>query len=254
MIHTTALVHDKAEIGRDVTIGPFAVIEAGAIIGDGCLLGARTHVKTWTRLGRENRVAEGAILGGAPQHVSYQGEETWLEVGDRNFIGEYVTLHRGTTIRGKTVIGDENYFMGYSHVGHDCLVGSRCVFTSYSALAGHCEMEDRAILGAYAGVHQFTRIGTMAMLGAGAKIGQDLVPYVIAQGYPARPKMVNMVGLQRNDVPEDQRILIRKMFKILFRKGGTVGQAVERLKTLGDAPVVSHMIEFIEKSERGICM
>ena len=254
MIHNTAIVDPDAEIADDVTIGPFAIVETGTVIGPGCTLSARSHVKRWTRLGARNLLLEGVVLGGAPQHLSYKGEETWLEIGDDNYLGEYVTVHRGTTHSGKTVIGNGNYIMGYSHVGHDCRIGSDCVLTNYAGLAGHCLLEDKVILGAYAGLHQFTRVGTMAMVGAGAKVGQDVVPYVIAQGYPARPKMVNLVGLQRNDVPEATRNLIRRMFRIIFQSGMAVPQILENLQALGDDPAVLHMIEFIQGSERGFCM
>ena len=253
MIHQTAIVDKKAEIGANVEIGPFAIVEAGTIIGESCLIGARAHVKTWTRLGSGNKIQEGAILGGAPQHASYKGEETWLEIGDENFIGEYVTLHRGTSYSGKTVIGNKNYIMGYSHIGHDCRISDSCVFTNYAGVAGHCTIEAKAILGAYAGLHQFTRVGTMAMVGAGTKIGQDVVPYMIAQGYPGRHMMVNMVGMERNNISSEDRSLVRKMFRVLFRSGLTKENALDKLRELPNARVVSDVIEFIENSERGIC-
>jgi len=253
VIHKTAIIDPDAQIGANVSVGPFAIIESGTIIGDNNEIGARSHIKTWTRIGNGNRILEGAILGGSPQHISYKGEETWLKIGHENYIGEYVTIHRGTSISGKTIIGEKNYIMGYSHIGHDCRVGSSCVFTSYSGVAGHCEIEDRALLGAYAGLHQFTRVGTMAMIGAGSKVGQDVVPYVIVQGFPARPRTVNSIGLQRNKMPEDQRSLVKKMFKILFRSGLSTDNALLQIKELPENPVVSHMIEFIEGSDRGIC-
>lgn len=254
MIHPTSIVDSGAHIAPDADIGPFAVVEADTTIGEGCRLAARTHVKRWTRLGARNTVLEGAILGGPPQHTSYKGEETWLEIGDDNVIGEYVTLHRGTSILGKTVIGNGNYFMGYSHIGHDCRVGNGVILTSYAGVAGHCTLEDKALLGAYAGVHQFVRVGTMAMLGAGAKVGQDIVPYIIVQGYPARPKTVNLIGLQRNGVLEPSRNLIRKMYKILFQSGLSLPESLRRLRDLPDDPVVRNTIEFIEGSKRGVCI
>lgn len=253
MIHQTAIVSSDATIGSNIRVGPFAVIEAGAEIGNDCIIGARAHIKTWTRIGSGNIILEGAVLGGAPQHTAYQGEETWLIIGDGNRIGEFATLHRGTSETGKTVIGNRNYIMGYAHIGHDCRVGNHCILTNYAGLAGHCALEDRVILGAYAGLHQFVRVGEMAMVAAGAKLGKDLVPYIIAQGYPATPKSVNMVGLDRNGVDEKGRTLIRKIFKIMFRSGRSVPEALDEIKNLGDDPRAHHFIEFVNESKRGIC-
>jgi UDP-N-acetylglucosamine acyltransferase len=253
-IHPTALVSSDAEIGNEVVVGPFAIVEAQTVIGDGCVLAARSHVKTWTRLGTGNRVSEGAVLGGEPQHLGYQGEETWLEIGDGNFIGEYVTIHRGTAETGKTVLGSNCYLMGYTHVGHDCRIGNKVILTNYTGVAGHCRIDDAAIFGAYAGTHQFVRVGTMAMVGAGAKLGKDLVPYTIAQGYPARPKAINLVGLERNQVEEGSRNRLRKAFKILFRSGRTLPEALTELEALSDDPHVRHLVEFVRESKRGICL
>ena len=252
MIHQTAVIDPEAQLGRDVTVGPFAIVEKETVIGDGCILEARSHVKRWTSLGSGNRLCEGAILGGTPQHLGYKGEETWLRIGDNNYFGEYCTIHRGSTITGKTVVGSDNYFMGYTHAGHDCRIGNRCVMTAYSGLAGHTILEDRVIMGAYAGTHQFVRIGTMCMAGAGSLIGMDLVPYMIYQGYPAKPMSVNLVGLRRNDVPEPTRNLIRRVFRILFRSDRPLAEKIEQVRALGDVPEVRRVIEFIEKSERGI--
>lgn len=254
MIHSTALVHPQAQIGKDVTVGPFSIIEEGTVIGDGCRLAARSHLKQWTRIGKGNTLLEGTILGGAPQHVSYKGEETWLVIGDDNHFGEYVTIHRGTSISGKTVIGNGNYIMGYSHVGHDCRIGNGCVLTNYAGVAGHCTIEDKAILGAYAGLHQFVRVGSMAMVAAGAKVGQDVVPFIIVQGYPAKPVTVNMVGLQRNGISEEERIQIRRLFRILFRSGKSLEQALSEIDALETSKTAVQMIEFIKSSDRGICM
>lgn len=254
MIHSTAIVHPRAQVGNEVKIGPFAIIEEDTVIGDGCELAARTHLKRWTRIGKRNTLLEGTVLGGAPQHISYKGEETWLIIGDDNHFGEYVTIHRASTTSSKTVIGDANYFMGYSHAGHDCRIGNDCVFTNYAGIAGYCTIEDKAIFGAYAGLHQFVRVGTMAMVAAGAKVGQDVVPYVIVQGYPAKPMTVNMVGLQRNGISETERNQIRKLFRILFRSGKTLEESIREIEALDSTGASLRMIEFIKGSERGICM
>lgn len=254
-IHTTAVVDADSRLGVDVRVGPFAVIEAGAVVGDRTRIGAGAVVKSGVTLGADNVVKEHAVLGGDPQHLAYRGEETFLAIGDRNVIGEFVSMHRAFKPGEATRIGNDDYFMSYSHVGHDCVVGDRCVFTNYTALAGHCVVEDRAILAGYVGIHQFVRIGTMCMIGGDSKMNKDAAPYMLYLGVPARPIAVNLVGLKRNGVSEEGRSALRKAFKILFRSELNLPEALRRLRDEVEAtPEIEHLIAFIESSPRGVAM
>lgn len=252
-IHNTAIVSPGAELGAGVRIGPQVIVEEGVTIGAGCRLEAGVIIKKGTVLGEDNLIRERAILGGDPQHTGYGGEPTFLRIGRGNVIGEFVTMHRAFTPGGETLIGDENTFMSYSHVGHDCRVGNACVMANYAALAGFVTVEDSALLAGYAGVHQYVRIGRMAMIAGGAKIGKDAVPFMIYQGIPARAVAVNLVALQRNGVSPGARSAIRRLFKILFRKSSSIPEALKRIRReVPPGPEIAHIIAFIEAGERGV--
>jgi len=252
-VHPTAFVDPTAELGEDVVIGPQCVVEYNAKIGDRSVLQYRAMVRRWTELGANNTLLPGAILGGDPQHLAYRDEETWLRVGDGNWFGEYVTIHRGSNPGSDTVIGNFNFFMAYSHVGHDCHIGNSVVMTNYSGLAGHSTIEDSVLIAGYAGTHQHVRVGTMAMLGGGALCGQDVAPYMIVTGVPAQPRGLNTVGLQRNGVSEQARQALNEAYKILFLQQRNLESALAEIRAkLPDLPEIQHLLSFIEQSERGI--
>ena len=252
-IHPLAVVDTAAELSEDVEIGPYCLVEAGARIGPRTVLQSHAIVRRWTEIGADNMLLPGAILGGDPQHLAYRGERTWLRVGHHNFFGEYTTMHRGSQPENETVIGDHNYFMAYSHVGHDCRVGNYVVMTNYAGLAGHCQVEDRVLIAAYAGAHQGVRVGTMAMLGAGGLCGQDVMPYIIVQGTPAGPKGLNIIGLQRNGVSPEAQDALHRAYRILFLSKLTLPNAVQRIREqVPDLPEIRLWLAFIERSERGI--
>ncbi len=252
-IHPTAIVDPAAELGEDVDIGPFCVVERDVRIGDRTVLQARSMVRRWTELGADNKLLPGAVLGGDPQHLAYKGERTDLRIGAGNWFGEHVTMHRASKPESATVIGDNNYFMAYAHVGHDCHLGDRIVMTNYSGLAGHCVIEDRALLAAYSGAHQGVRVGRMAMLGAGGLVGQDVLPYLVVQGTPAGPRGLNTIGMQRNGVPAETRRVLQEAYRILFMLKLSLPNAVAKLQAeLPDLPELRHWLEFIAQSKRGI--
>lgn len=254
-IHPTAIVHPQAELGENVEIGPFCVVEEGAVIGEGTVLKAHVVVHHWTILGRNNRVLPGAILGGDAQDFKYNGEQTWLRIGDGNMIGEHVTLHRSSKPGSETTIGDKNYFMGYTHIGHDCRIGNQVVMTNYAGLAGHCQVDDGAIIAAYAGTHQGVRVGTLAMLGAGALCSQDITPFTTAIGIPARPIGLNSIGMQRAGISDEHRQAVQQAFHILNMRRLNVENAVEKIKAeVPDIPAIRIFLAFIEGSERGIAI
>jgi len=254
-IHPSAIVHPNAVLGEGVVIGPFCIVEEDVTIGEGTELLANVIVHRWTSLGRNNRVRPGVVLGGAAQDFKYQGEETWLRIGDNNMIGESVTMHRGSREGSATTVGDNNFFMGYTHVAHDCHVANHVVMTNYSGLAGHCTVDDGAIIAAYAGTHQGVRVGTLAMLGAGALTSQDITPFTTAVGVPARPVGLNSIGMQRAGIPDEHRQLVQQAWQILFTRQLTVENAVAAIKDeVAESPAVQMFLTFIEGTKRGIAM
>jgi UDP-N-acetylglucosamine acyltransferase len=252
-IHPTAIIDPAAVLGEDVQIGPFCIVEADTEIGAGTVLESHVVVRRWTKLGENNLLKAGAILGGDPQHLAYRGERTELVIGDTNWFGEHATMHRASTPEDITTIGNNNYFMAYSHVGHDCRVGNYVVMTNCAGLAGHCTVEDRAILGGYSGVHQGVRVGRLAMLGGGALVGQDVAPFLIIQGMPGRPRGLNLVGLQRNGVDQAARKSLQKAYSILFLPGLSLPNAVAKVRAeVTMTPELEQQLAFIEASQRGI--
>ena len=253
-IHPSAVIADDAILAPDVQVGPYAIIGAKVELGPGCIIGPHVVINGPTRMGRENRVFQFASIGEGPQDHSYKGEDTRLEVGDRNTFREYVTVHRGTVKdRGVTRIGSDNFFLAYSHVAHDCAVGNHCVLSTFVGLAGHVELGDWVNLSAYSGVHQFCKIGAHAFLANNTGATYDIPPYVTAEGRPAVPRIVNEIGLKRRGFAPDQIRNIRNAFRVLYRSGLKLTEATEQLKELAQTqPEVQVIVEFLERSERGI--
>ncbi|HDH97284.1 MAG TPA: acyl-ACP--UDP-N-acetylglucosamine O-acyltransferase [Proteobacteria bacterium] len=251
-IHPTAIV-EGARLGDGVEIGPYAVVEAGAEIGDGTVVGPHAVVRKWAKIGRECRIGAGALIGGDPQSFRFDpATETFVRIGDGVFIGEYCVIHRATEEGQATEIGDRAFIMGQSHIGHDCRIASHVTMTTFAGLAGHVVVDEGAVIGAFAGVHQFCRIGRLAMVAAQSKIGQDIVPFVVAQGWPAKPVGVNMVGMKRAGIPESERLLIRRAFKLLFRSGLDTSSALKEIEALGDSTELKRMVDFVRSGRRGI--
>jgi UDP-N-acetylglucosamine acyltransferase len=249
-VHATAVVASGARLGRDVTVGAFAVVEDGAVVGDRCEIRAHATVKRFTTLGADNVVHEGAVLGGEPQDVAFTGAESFLVVGDRNRIREGVTLHRSTKPGGTTRIGSDCFLMAYVHVAHDDRLGDGVVIANNVALAGHVEVADRAFLSGGVVVHQFCRVGRLAMLGGLAKVVQDCLPFVITDGNPARARGLNVVGLRRAGVGADERRALKEAYRLLVREGLPLETALERMAALSD-PLVEEVIAFVRGSKRG---
>jgi len=253
-IHPTAVVDPSAEIGADVTIGPFAVVGADVQVGDGCEIGAHAHVAGPTRLGRGNRLSPHVCLGGEPQDLKYAGERVALEIGDRNVLREFVTIHRGTAQGGGlTRVGDDNLLMVYSHVAHDCQVGSRTVFANCATLAGHVKVHDDAVIGAFAAVQPFGRVGRHAYIGGFTRLLADALPFVKTVGMRPAVLGVNRIGLQRKGFsPERVRALQRAM-RILLRSGLNTSQALERIEEeLAGNADVEYLVGFVRSARRGV--
>jgi UDP-N-acetylglucosamine acyltransferase len=253
-IHPSAIVAPDAKIAADVEIGPYAIIGAQVEIGPGCWIGPHAVVNGPTKMGARNKVFQFASIGDAPQDHSYKGEPTRLEIGDDNIFRESVTINRGTTKdRGLTAIGSHNFFLAYSHVGHDCTVGSHCVFSNSVGLAGHVEVGDWVIFGAYSGVHQFAKVGAHAFLANNTAATYDIPPYVTAEGRPAVPRIVNEVGLKRRGFTPEQVRHIREAFRVLYRSGLKLTEATEQLTELAKTqPEVRPFVDFLARSQRGL--
>ena len=254
MIHATAVVDASASIAEDVEIGAFSVIGADVEIGAGCVIGPRVVVMGPTRIGRDNRIFQFASVGEAPQDKKYGGEPTSLELGERNVIREYVTLNRGTSDgNGKTVIGSDNLFMAYSHVAHDCIVGSHTIFANAASLSGHVEVGDYAILGGFTSVHQFTRIGVRAFCGLGSVVTQDVPPFSTAAGNRARVIGINKEGLKRHGFSPELIRALHRSFRELLKSKASRQDAIANLQSLCDQhPEVAQFVDFVRNSKRGI--
>ena len=252
-VHPTAIVAEGAVLGEDVEIGPYAVIEENVRLGKRTRVGAHAHLSGPAEFGEGNRIFPHAVLGLEPQDLKYHGEPTRLVVGSRNVFREFMTAHRGTTTgRGETVIGDEGYFMSYSHVAHDCRIGSRVVFANCAALAGHVDVGDHAILGAFAAAHQFTRIGKYAFVGAYAQLRQDVLPFSKTDGIEAKTYGLNTIGLKRNGFSDERLEGLNRAYRLLVKSKLNTTQALERIEAeLAGKPDVDDLVAFIRESRRG---
>lgn len=254
MIHSTAVIDPSAKIGNEVSIGAYSVIGADVEIGDHCWIGPHVVLSGPSRFGRENRIYQFCSLGEAPQDLKYGGERTTLEVGDRNVIREYVTFNRGTADgNGRTVIGDDNLFMAYCHVAHDCVVGNKTIFANAASLAGHVEVGDMATLGGFTSVHQFSQIGTQAFCGLGSVVTQDVPPYSTAAGNRVKTYGINKMGLKRKGFSAELISALHKSFRLLLKSKLTQEQALEELKPLiARFAEVKLFTDFVKNSQRGI--
>jgi UDP-N-acetylglucosamine acyltransferase len=249
-IHPTALVDADARLDEGVTIGPYAVVEGAVHIGRGTEVRAHAVVKRYTTLGQGNVVHEGAILGGEPQDLSFTGGESYLRIGDDNRIREGVTIHRANKPGAATTIGSRCFLMAYVHVAHDCVVEDGAILVNYAGLSGHVHVGAGAFVSGGALVHQFTRIGRLAMVSGNAKVVQDCLPFVVTDGFPARARAVNVVGLRRAGIGAATIRALKEAYRTLLRSGLPLAEAVQRLEASTD-PLVRELAEFARTSKRG---
>ncbi len=254
IIHPTAVVDPGAELGKDVAVGPFCIVEQDVAIGDGTTLDACSQVKAHTRMGRGNRLHTHAIVGGEPQDLKFHGEKSLLEVGDNNVFREFCTIHRGTENGGGvTRIGNGGLFMAYVHVAHDCILGDGVIMSNASSLAGHVVIGDHVIIGGMCGVHQFVHVGEFGFVGAMSGLGQDLPPYMLASGARARLHGLNLIGLRRRGFPAEALSALKKAYKTIFRSGRERQEALASvMEEFGAVPQVAKLVDFIRGSARGI--
>lgn len=253
LISPRADVDPGAIIGEGVRIGPFAVIEADVEIGDGVEIFPHAHISSGSRIGRDCRIFTGAAIGGVPQDLKFAGESTLAIIGERTTVREYVTIHRGTSVDGRTTVGSDCLLMAYCHVAHDCAIGDRVIMANAVQLGGHVRIDDWAIIGGLTGVHQFERIGRHAMVGAGFRVMKDVPPYALAGNQPLGFSGVNVIGLQRRGFSDETIEFIRQAYRIIYQSGLNMGEGVERVAMSFDGVAeIDEILEFFRTSERGV--
>lgn len=252
-IHPTAIIEDGAEVHESTVIGPYSIVDSGAVIGAHCVIDSNVRIYSFTRLGDHNRVCHGVTLGSEPQDLGYTREKAKpLVIGHHNHFKEGVNISHGIKEDHGTVIGDHNYLMAYSHVGHDCVVGDHNIFANTATLAGHVTVEHHVFLSGQTATHQFSRIGAYSMIAGVTGVSQDVPPFVIADGHRAEIVGLNVVGLRRNGFSQEQRSAIKRAYRIYFKEGLKPKEALEQLKAGEPSDVISQIVRFIEGSKRGL--
>lgn len=253
MIHSTAIIHPKAKLGADVTVGPYAVIDENVELGDGCEAGPHVYITGVTKIGKQNKFHAGSVIGDAPQDLKYKNTPTRLRIGDNNVFRECVTLHRSTTPETETVIGSNCLFMACSHVGHNSEVGNHVILANGALLAGHVMVQDRVFISGNCAVHQFCRVGTLAMMQGGTFVSMDVPPYSITHIGKNTLSGLNSVGLRRAGFTGEQRLELKQLYRALFRSGKNLTTAVAEAKKDFKSPAAVTMLDFIASAKRGVC-
>jgi UDP-N-acetylglucosamine acyltransferase len=253
MIHSTAIIHPRAQIGAGCKIGPYCVIGEQVTLGDNCHLHSHVVVDGHTVLGKRNEIFPFAAIGLKTQDLKWKGGTTHLRIGDENVFREGVTIHSATDDGDTTVVGSHNVLLTHVHIAHDCQLGNHIIMSGFAGLAGHVVIEDHVVLGGYVAVHQFCRVGKFSMVGGCSKLRQDLAPFMLADGSPAETHTINKVGMERHGISEEAITALRAAYKILFREGLLMSNAVARVEAeLPPLPEIQHLVQFIRASERGI--
>ncbi len=254
MIHSTAIIDPKAEIDENVTVGPYAIINKNVYIASGTVIGSHATIDSYTDIGPNCQIFQYASVGTVPQAVRFKGEVTYLKIGRNTIIREFATLNRGTEFGGGvTEIGEDNFLMAYTHIAHDCKTGKGVIMANNATLAGHIVIGDYVIIGGLVAIHQFVRIGEYAYIGGKSALSKDIPPYVIAAGDRATLHGLNKVGLRRHQFSENTISELKRAYRIIFRIGLTVNEAVERvLAEVENLPEVKNFVNFIKSTQRGI--
>ena len=251
-IDKRAIVSEKAKIGQDVEIGPFAIIEEDVELERRVKVWPHAHVCSGSVIGEETQIHMGAVVGHVPQDLTFENKRSFLNIGKRNVIREYVTIHRGTKEGSATVIGDDCYLMAVSHIGHNCHIGNKVIIANCALLAGHVTVEDGSFISGNVVVHQFCRIGELSIIGGFTGINKDVPPYMLVRG-PSVVRGVNLIGLRRSKLPKEGIDKIKEAFRLLYESDLNTAQAIDQIKKLGASKELSHLVEFIQGSKRGIC-
>lgn len=252
-IHSTAIISDNAEIGKNVKIGPYSVIGDDVYIGDNTEIMSHVTVNEYVKMGKNNKIYSHADIGQVPQDLGFNNERSWVDIGNNNIIREYSTIHRSSKKDKKTIIGDNNFLMAYSHVAHDCILGNDIKLVNYAGISGHVEIEDKAFISGGVLVHQFVKIGKMTMIGGGSKLTQDVLPFTLVDGNPAKVFGLNIVGIRRNNISKNTRKKIKKVLKIAleYKNKNKILNNINDTD-LENNEAVKHFLNFIRKSERGL--
>jgi UDP-N-acetylglucosamine acyltransferase len=252
-IHPKAIVHPHAKLADNVKVGPYSQIGKDVKINSGTSIGSHCVIEGHTSIGKDCKIFTGAVVGSPPQDLKFKGEITYLEIGNNNTIREYVTINPATEKNNKTVIGDDNLIMAYSHIAHDCKIGNKCIIANAGTLAGYVTIEDKAVIGGLVAIHQFVKVGSFSIIGGCSKVVQDIVPYSMCDGHPAKVRGLNVIGLKRGDFPSSIRKDLRKAFKIIFKSKLSLPSALKKVENeIEKTAELSHLIDFIRSSKRGI--
>lgn len=248
LIHHTAVVHPNAELAPAVRVEPYAVIGSKVKIGANTVIGSHVVIDGLTEIGADNQIFPGAAIGLEPQDLKYKGANSGVKIGDRNRIREYVTINRATNEGEATVIGNDNLFMAYSHVGHNCAIANEVIIANSVAIAGHVSIDSMAVISGVLGIHQFVHIGRLAMIGGMSRISRDVPPYMLVEGNPARVRSLNLVGLKRRGFTSSEIKQLKQAFRLLFREGLPLDKAISQLDLLAENEHIRHLQEFIKQS------
>ncbi|MFN2572483.1 MAG: acyl-ACP--UDP-N-acetylglucosamine O-acyltransferase [Gemmatimonadales bacterium] len=253
MIHRTALIDPTADLGAEVSVGPYSIIGPRVTVGDRCAIAAHAVIERNTRVAEDVHIGYGTVIGNDPQDLKYKGEETWVEIGSGTIIREYCTINRGSTATGKTTVGARCFLMTYVHIAHDCVVGNDVIMANGVQMAGHVTVDDRAIISGLVPIHQFVRIGTYSFVGGASRVNQDVPPYTKAAGNPVHLYGLNSVGLQRAGFSPEVKLALKRAYRLVFNSDLTVSQGIARTRVeLADVAEVETFLRFIEASHRGV--
>jgi UDP-N-acetylglucosamine acyltransferase len=250
-VHPTAIVEDGAQLGEGVKIGPFSLVGASVRVGDRSSIDSHVVLKKNTNIGTDCVIGVGSVIGGDAQDLKYQGEDSWVEIGNGTAIREYVTVNRGTAASGTTLVGERCYLMAYVHIAHDCVIGNDAIIANSVQLGGHVEVGKHAFIGGITPVHQFVKIGQYAFIGGGSRVRMDIPPFCKASGNPLRLLGPNSTGLERNGFSDDARKALKKAYRIMFNSSLELSEAVAQLESC-QSPEVRALIDFVTSSERGV--
>jgi UDP-N-acetylglucosamine acyltransferase len=252
-IHTTALVSPQAEIGENISVGAFTVIEDNVKIGNNCIIGPNVVIYDGARIGNNVKIYQGASVANHPQDLKFDNEDSLFEIGDNTIIREFATLHRGTKELKTSIVGKNCLLMAYAHVAHDCIVGDNCILANCVQIGGHVEIEDWVIIGGGTLVHQFEKIGKHAMIGGGFRITSDVPPYILAAGEPLKYNGLNVVGLRRRGFSNEDIFELKDIYSLIYSQGLNLSQAKERIQAdYAENMLAQSVLEFIAKSNRGL--
>ena len=252
-IHETAIVSPKAQLGNNISIGPYTIVEEDVIIGNDCIIGPHVAIYNGARIGNNVKIYQGASVANHPQDLKFAGEVSLFEVGDNTVIREFATLHRGTVESKTSKVGKNCLLMAYTHVAHDCIVGDNCILANCVQLGGHVEIEDWVIVGGATVVHQFEKIGKHAMIGGGFRVTSDVPPFILAAGEPLSYNGLNTIGLRRRGFTNEEIMKLKEIYSYVFSSEINLSQAKEKIaEKFPQDPLAESVLEFLNKSSRGI--